>query len=99
MDIHGLLLMTGTAGDGFRSHYDMMFSTFDRDQDMDEDGNCAVYYPGGWWYNECVYSNLNSYYRNTPEVAYCDGIYWLGGEGGRTAYTTERRVDMKIKPN
>ena len=36
----------------------MKFSTPDRDNDKG-DGNCAVLYKSGWWYNSCYRININ----------------------------------------
>ncbi|XP_063859252.1 muscle M-line assembly protein unc-89-like [Scylla paramamosain] len=58
----------GTAGDALtnRNTADsftadgMKFSTFDRDNDLANDTNCALLWKsGGWWYNCCSWSNLN----------------------------------------
>ncbi|XP_052786258.1 uncharacterized protein LOC128221697 [Mya arenaria] len=44
------------------------FSTYDRDVDH-WSGNCAQYWGGGWWYNFCMYNNLNGPY-NSDEFYY-----------------------------
>ncbi|XP_062135354.1 fibroleukin-like [Drosophila sulfurigaster albostrigata] len=40
----------------------MKFTTFDRDNDKIDDGNCAVDYKSGWWYTSCYYCNINAPY-------------------------------------
>ena len=47
----------------------MKFSTYDVDNDIHNDINinCASFYSGGWWYNEC---HVNTFY-------YCYFIFSL----------------------
>ncbi|RXG71798.1 Techylectin-5A [Armadillidium vulgare] len=42
---------TGNASDSFTYHHGRPFSTNDKDHDNFEDGNCANYFSGGWWYD------------------------------------------------
>ncbi|XP_062571129.1 ficolin-2-like [Saccostrea cucullata] len=37
----------------------MSFSTSDADNDLWQNGHCAVVHKGGWWYNNCHYAFLN----------------------------------------
>ncbi|XP_052864094.1 fibrinogen-like protein A [Anopheles cruzii] len=53
----------GTAGDCLSYHKNMKFSTYDRDNDID-DRNCAASFEGAWWYRDCYHSNLNGPYKN-----------------------------------
>lgn len=61
---------SGTAGDaleftgldGARLHQGAPFSTFDRDNDNWEGGNCAQKFNAGWWFNDCYWANLNGPY-------------------------------------
>ncbi|XP_034099576.2 fibrinogen-like protein 1 [Drosophila albomicans] len=39
----------------------MKFSTFDHDNDKDDD-NCAVKFESGWWYDYCALCSLNAPY-------------------------------------
>ena len=45
-------------------HYakDQRFTTTDQDNDRKRDANCAVKFPGGWWYRSCFGVNLNGNY-------------------------------------
>ncbi|XP_062576804.1 fibrinogen-like protein 1, partial [Saccostrea cucullata] len=36
----------------------MKFTTYDRDNDL-WTGNCAAYFKGGWWFNNCYCAFLN----------------------------------------
>jgi len=40
-------------------HESMAFSTYDRDNDLYEEGNCAREDGSGWWFNRCSAANLN----------------------------------------
>ena len=50
---------SGDATDSLQRHNNMMFSTKDRDNDIYAQGQCAVLYKGGWWYDRCHEANLN----------------------------------------
>ena len=48
---------SGNAGDSLSFHNGMMFSTYDRDNDLAPQGaqldHCANYLAGGFWFNNC----------------------------------------------
>ncbi|XP_062135331.1 ryncolin-1-like isoform X6 [Drosophila sulfurigaster albostrigata] len=49
--------------DAMRNGENMKFTTFDRDNDIDDgNNNCAVTYESGWWYTKCYNCNLNAQY-------------------------------------
>uniref|UniRef100_A0A1X7U4X2 Fibrinogen C-terminal domain-containing protein n=1 Tax=Amphimedon queenslandica TaxID=400682 RepID=A0A1X7U4X2_AMPQE len=50
------------------------FSTRDNDNDIHQ-GNCAQYYTGAWWYNNCFLSILNGHYFNASTYN-SQGIVW-----------------------
>ncbi|KAK0061498.1 BpFREP12.12 [Biomphalaria pfeifferi] len=56
---------SGNAGDSLSFHNNMFFSTFDVDNDINSDSNCAEYYSAAWWYRDCYYSNLNGRWGRT----------------------------------
>ena len=65
---------SGNAGrDSFSYHDGMMFSTYDRDNDLLSSRNCAAYYGGGFWYKNCYACGVNN-------VLYFKWHYLPGGE-------------------
>ena len=64
---------SGTAGDSLAwYHNGMKFSTSDNDND-NYSGNCALRWPGAWWFNNCFTSHLNGPYHH---VSSCNAIIW-----------------------
>ena len=56
---------TGAAGNAFNYQNNMMFTTYDRDNDLFNGSvyknNCAVYKGGGFWYRDCAWASLNGH--------------------------------------
>jgi len=50
---------SGNAGDALSYNDGMMFTTYDRDNDLAPNYNCAVRNGGGFWYNHCAYCGVN----------------------------------------
>ncbi|XP_061399115.1 angiopoietin-related protein 6-like [Musca vetustissima] len=45
---------SGTAGDGMDYYMGQKFSTFDSDNDEDDETNCAELYKSAWWFKTCA---------------------------------------------
>ncbi|XP_061176299.1 fibrinogen-like protein 1 [Saccostrea echinata] len=56
---------SGTAGDSLKNHNGSHFSTKDQDNERSS-RNCATQYHGAWWYWDCLNSNLNGVYAQSP---------------------------------
>ncbi|XP_060585390.1 angiopoietin-related protein 7-like [Ruditapes philippinarum] len=71
-------------------HNNQKFSTYDRDNDANTNGNCVISHGrGGWWYNTCyMLGNLNGIYgkREVGGVGYYDGDH-----------LQIKNVEMKVK--
>ncbi|KAH8273821.1 hypothetical protein KR044_001146, partial [Drosophila immigrans] len=83
---------SGDAGDSLSTHVNMMFSTYDRDNDVSK-YNCATEWLSGWWYNSCFHSNLNGLYKD-DSINLQNGIKWNSWENANH-FTF---VQMMIRP-
>ena len=85
---------SGTAGgDSLAHHNNMAFSTKDRDHDRSSSGNCAVWYTGAWWYNQCHHSNLNGKYLGNKRDN--RGIRWKAFRDTLSL----KLIEMKLRPS
>ena len=84
---------SGNAGDAMTGHNNMKFSTFDRDQDLDQT-NCALHFQnGGWWFSSCFHTNPNGPYRiGSTDVGI--GIMWKQWKGYMYSLKT---IELKSK--
>ncbi|CAL8096208.1 unnamed protein product [Orchesella dallaii] len=91
---------SGTA-DSLLYHHKKQFSTFDRDNDDnwgEANTNCAETYGGGWWFGDCLRSNLNGVYFQNDGFLRKDklnGIRWNSWTGMKESL---KMTEMKIRP-
>lgn len=86
----------GTAGNSLGYHHKSLFSTFDSDNDVSPTRNCALIHNGGWWFKNCLRSNLNGvYFPEGFNVSYAEGIEWSRFRGLRYSL---KFTEMKIRP-
>ena len=53
------------------------FSTYDQDNDIAPETNCAQRYAGGWWFEACFDIKLNGNYSHKEQLdARATGIHW-----------------------
>lgn len=82
---------SGTAGDSLAYHNNMRFSTHDADHDFCSGTcNCAEWGKGGWWYNNCLYSNLNGEYL--PNSIEWSSVCWWHFESNHNLDRSEMRL-------
>ncbi|XP_055864019.1 fibrinogen C domain-containing protein 1-like isoform X1 [Biomphalaria glabrata] len=82
---------SGNLDDSLSYHNNQPFTTFDKDNDKWMNKNCAVECLGGWWYNECHYSNLNGKWGSNQSH---QGINWYSV----TKFTASASfVEMKMR--
>lgn len=53
------------SSDSQRTNKGMVFTTQDRDNDMNPNTNCASIWNGGWWFNRCSFVFLNGPYASS----------------------------------
>ncbi|XP_071812321.1 microfibril-associated glycoprotein 4-like [Apostichopus japonicus] len=86
----------GDAGNSLSYHQRSPFSTFDSDNDASPSRNCALRHTGGWWFKNCMRSNLNGFYfPDGPHESYADGIEWSRFRGLKYSL---KSTEMKIRP-
>ena len=81
---------------GGHSQQGMMFTTFDRDHDLYEMGNCADNSTGGWWHRSCFLSNLNGQYVPQSQLNSLHGIQWYQLHG--SSWSSNQASRMSIRP-
>lgn len=85
---------TGTAGNSLSYHVGSYFSTYDKDNDIHSDVNCASETRGGWWHKYCRrnhYSNLNGVYGGSSQQSI---VWWYYKE----SYSGLKNSRMMIRP-
>lgn len=83
------------TGDSLGYHHNMAFSTYDRDRDL-WPSDCATTFKGGFWYNECHFTNLNGLYLGGPTSQYATGMVWTTWRGYYYSMkTTQMKIAMK----
>lgn len=73
LDIHGF---DGNVSDSLLYHNGMYFSTFDSANDHSGQIPCGISHGSGWWFNNCLESNLNGLYFDKPFNNSFAGIVW-----------------------
>lgn len=85
-----------STGNSLSYHQRSPFSTFDSDNDASPSRNCALRHTGGWWFKNCMRSNLNGFYfPDGPHESYADGIEWSRFRGLKYSL---KSTEMKIRP-
>ncbi|XP_073828513.1 ryncolin-4-like [Musca autumnalis] len=86
----------GDAGDKLRGHAGLNFTTYDEDNDMYDEGNCARDWKGAWWFRKCYDSHLFGPYRQ-KENANTKGIVWYNSEWKGADYSF-KYAEMLLRP-
>ncbi|XP_059407412.1 microfibril-associated glycoprotein 4-like [Carassius carassius] len=86
----------GGAGDSLSDHDGQKFTTVDKDQDSDNNNNCAKLHLGAFWYKDCMQTNPNGVYiwgfYDTQTIIGNVWSTWKGNGDGM------KSISMKIKP-
>ena len=91
---------SGTAGDSIQfgsggwNLNGMAFSTYDRDNDLNIDRNCAQDWKGGWWYKACMPSQLNGIYHHDTTPREYEAVLW---ETFTTSHRSLKFAEMKLR--
>ncbi len=89
----------GPLRDAFGAYHNgMKFSTWDRDNDEDEDRNCAAAFEGAWWFRACHVSHLNGVNYNLQYLSYFAwGISYIHFGHPYPRYHSLKSTRMSIK--
>ncbi|XP_066516600.1 microfibril-associated glycoprotein 4-like [Hoplias malabaricus] len=86
----------GGAGDSLELSNGQKFSTFDKDQDSNTEGNCAKSYLGAFWYGSCHHANPNGVYLwGKDGTLFAIGNVWYHWKGYDYGL---KFISMKIRP-
>jgi len=83
---------SGNAGDAFSYHNNMMFTTYDRDNDPWNNSNpiyknnCAVFNGGGFWHRGCSHARVNGVHSRG------ENFKWYSHSGGHIIYLQSSRM-------
>ena len=90
---------SGTGGDSFSGHNGSAFSTYSHDNDACDTDlcHCAQKYKSGWWFKDCLDSNLNGVNYGTADYTSDPffGIIWMTFPDSSTPL---KSVHMAIHP-
>ncbi|XP_062596341.1 fibrinogen-like protein A [Saccostrea cucullata] len=84
---------TGNASDSLGAHNGYNFSTYDMDNDIAKDYDCATLWRSGWWHVYCGLSNLNGLYGS---VGY-QGLTWHYWNNTFSHVMSSTRMMMRLK--
>ena len=92
------MFLVDVTGDSLSYHDGVKFSTYDNDNDIDKNRNCAAVFQGGWWYRRCLASNLNGHYivGGSHSGTAATGVHWLAFTGTQNSL---KFTEMKVRPN
>ncbi|XP_062616953.1 fibroleukin-like isoform X2 [Saccostrea cucullata] len=85
---------SGTAGDSMTYNNGYRFTTKDQDNDGYSVVNCAKANHGAWWYNNCVYANLNGRYGQSS-VSGSQYLVWYHWKGWKALKQTVMMITHK----
>ncbi|XP_038591617.1 microfibril-associated glycoprotein 4-like [Micropterus salmoides] len=94
--LHVSGLTDGGAGDALSYHSGQKFTTFDKDHDTWNEGNCARKHLGAFWYKYCLSANPNGVYRwGADKTLFAVGVEWRSWKGNDYSL---KAFSMKIRP-
>ncbi|XP_066956655.1 fibrinogen-like protein 1 isoform X2 [Macrobrachium rosenbergii] len=85
--------VSGTAGDALKDHDKMLFSTPDRDNDIDNYRHCAGEYSSGFWFYKCY-----SMSPTNPLLSKQVNVKGITCDSFHSDSTTLQSITFKVKP-